>query len=675
MLNEPHSPLLRYGSAVATVALALVLTSLLWPMIQPSIFPLFFAAVMVSAWYCGLGPGLLATALAVVVIDYFFLPPPSTRIITLDTFLRLGVFVLVALLISSLNAARRRAEEALRESELEFRSVTQSATDAIIAADSHGHILIWNKGAQTIFGYGEAEIVGKPLTLLMPARYRDAHCRGLERPRATGESHMIGKTIELYGLKKDGREFPLELSLASWQTGEGTFYSGIIRDLTARKRIEEALHRAHDELEMRVQERTTELARVNEALRAEISERKRAEEEKQKLLHDLGERVKELTVLHKTARLLQDEQRPTAEVLQEITALLPAAWQYPEVAAARILFDGLECTTPNFAPTPWTQQAEFTTPEGKPGVVEVVYAEERPPAAEGPFSAEERSLLNSLAEMLRSYFERWEAEARVAQVTGELIERNAELWRLQREMGRVEPLAALGRVTGTIAHELGTPLNSVLGYSQLLAQEALSDGARESLHIIESQVHRMIEIIQHYLSRTRRAPQRHHPINLNELVRETLTLLTPIFQQHRVQVTTVLAESLPLLSGDGASLQRVLINLLNNAVDALDEGGTVTVAARASAPPEAPRPGVVIEITDSGCGIPPELLPSIFDLFVTTKTPGKGTGLGLMVCQEIVKSHGGTIDLSSQVGQGTCVRIVLPTAEELSAAAPIERQG
>src|SRR5438067_8618085 len=114
MLNEPHSPLLRYGGAVATVALALVLTLLLWPMIQPRLFPLFVAAVMVSAWYGGLGPGLLATALTVVVIDHFFLPPPSTRIIALDTFLRLAVFVLVACLISSLTAERNRAEDALR---------------------------------------------------------------------------------------------------------------------------------------------------------------------------------------------------------------------------------------------------------------------------------------------------------------------------------------------------------------------------------------------------------------------------------------------------------------------------------------------------------------------------------------------------------------------------------
>jgi signal transduction histidine kinase len=546
MLTEVPALLLRYSVAVAAVTLALMLTWLLWPLLDPTVFSLFFAAVMVSAWYGGLGPGLLATAVAVLAIEAFFFSPVDTFVLDLQSLLRLTVFALVALLISSLTAARKRAEDALRK--------------------------------------------------------------------------------------------------------------------------------AHDELEIRVQERTVELAQANEASRAEITQRKRAEEEKQELLRDLQERVKELTVLHTMARLLQNDQRSVPELLQEIVTLLPSAWQYPEITAARVQFDGRGHTTPNFLRTPWKQCEAFTTSGGKQGTVEVVYLEEKPNAVEGPFLAEERSLLDSVAEMVKSYFERAEAKAQVAQVTQELIRRNEELWRLQREMGRVEPLAALGRVTGTIAHELGTPLNSMLGYSQLLAQEDLPESARESVEIIEAQVQRMVEIIQHYLSRTRGSLPRHRPINIRELVQETLTLLTPVFQQHRVQVTTALAESLPLLSGDGASLQRVLINLLNNAVDAIGADGMVTVAAHTSTSPETARPGVVMEITDTGCGVPPELLPRIFDLFVTTKTPGKGTGLGLMVCHEIVKSHGGTIDISSQVGQGTCVRIFLPTDEEVSDAAPAERQ-
>ncbi len=131
--------------------------------------------------------------------------------------------------------------ETLRESEIRFRSVVQSAIDAIILADSDGNIISWNKGAQTIFSYEEKEVLGKPLTILMPERYREAHLRGLERVRTTGKSDYIGKISELHGLRKDGSEFPLELSRAAWRVGDKTFYGGIIRDITERKRTEEAL--------------------------------------------------------------------------------------------------------------------------------------------------------------------------------------------------------------------------------------------------------------------------------------------------------------------------------------------------------------------------------------------------------------------------------------------------
>ena len=149
--------------------------------------------------------------------------------------------------------------EALRESETKFRSVTQSANDGIVSANSRGLIISWNRGAETIFGYKEEEVVGKPLTVLMPERYRELHQSGLERLRSTGESRVIGRTLELHGVRKDGTEFPLDLSLASWKTEEGTFYSGIIRDITERKRVTEALQALTLSLEQKVKERTAEL--------------------------------------------------------------------------------------------------------------------------------------------------------------------------------------------------------------------------------------------------------------------------------------------------------------------------------------------------------------------------------------------------------------------------------
>jgi signal transduction histidine kinase len=138
-------------------------------------------------------------------------------------------------------------------------------------------------------------------------------------------------------------------------------------------------------------------------------------------------------------------------------------------------------------------------------------------------------------------------------------------------------------------------------------------------------------------------------------------LLQPIFQQHGMVVTPVLAGSLPPLYGDSVSLQRVLTNIIDNAVDASAGKGRIDIRTLPNPNSAGRAPGIMVEITDNGAGIAPELLPKIFDLFVTTKSPGKGTGLGLAICQEIIKAHGGTINVSSRVGQETIVQIFLPT--------------
>ncbi|MEE8612897.1 MAG: MHYT domain-containing protein, partial [Nitrospirales bacterium] len=138
----------------------------------------------------------------------------------------------------------------------------------------------------------------------------------------------------------------------------------------------------------------------------DITDRKRAEEESHRLMYNLGERVKELTALHQTARLVQDPQATPKEVIQQLVPLLPPAWQYPESTAARFTYDTLQVATPNFSPTPWTQRAEFQTEDGKSGLLEVCYLVKQPDRDEGPFLTEERNLINSLGEMLRAYFER-----------------------------------------------------------------------------------------------------------------------------------------------------------------------------------------------------------------------------------------------------------------------------
>jgi diguanylate cyclase (GGDEF)-like protein/PAS domain S-box-containing protein len=138
----------------------------------------------------------------------------------------------------------------LSETELRFRTVVEAALDAIVLADMAGNIISWNPGAETLFGYVEAEVIGKPLTILMPARFHAAHLNGLERLRQTGERRRVGRTSQLEAVRKDGQEFPIEISLGTWVASEGRYFCGIIRDVTERKALEEALRYSalHDPL-------------------------------------------------------------------------------------------------------------------------------------------------------------------------------------------------------------------------------------------------------------------------------------------------------------------------------------------------------------------------------------------------------------------------------------------
>jgi len=143
-----------------------------------------------------------------------------------------------------------QTQHLLTESEDRFRSLVESATDAIIVANKYGIIVSWNRAASRLFDYSDEEIVGHPLTKLMPLRYRHAHEVGLTRIESTGKGRVIGSVVELHGLRKDGTEFPIELSLATWKTSAGSYYSGIIRDITQRKQAEQALEQLQHQHEL-----------------------------------------------------------------------------------------------------------------------------------------------------------------------------------------------------------------------------------------------------------------------------------------------------------------------------------------------------------------------------------------------------------------------------------------
>ncbi len=238
-----------------------------------------------------------------------------------------------------------------------------------------------------------------------------------------------------------------------------------------------------------------------------------------------------------------------------------------------------------------------------------------------------------------------------------LVERNALL---REELGAQERLAVAGQLTATFAHEVGTPLNLVAGHLQLLdAQPDLPDKTRERLGVIGAQIQRVGDIVRRLLDLTRR-PQLHpQPVPFSELLFDLQQLWSPTLAAHGVTVEAD-APADCCLHVDHKQMEQLFINLMNNAVDAMPEGGTVRLKVKAS---EDSSPGGLwweLHFHDSGLGIPAELISKVFRPMFSTKPEGKGTGLGLSICREIVRNHGGDIRIESPEGKGTCVVFTLP---------------
>ena len=253
-----------------------------------------------------------------------------------------------------------------------------------------------------------------------------------------------------------------------------------------------------------------------------------------------------------------------------------------------------------------------------------------------------------------------ELQEKVAQATAELRDLNGKLFETRREMGRLERLAAVGEVAAMVAHEVGTPLTSVSGHLQLLAEEVQEPRVKERLSVIELHIGRAIATIQGFLNSARFPSPNRRPIQMNALIQEVLALASPgIGRQGGIQVVTELSPELPEVFADSNQLRGVLLNIVTNALDAMPEGGQVSLRTRPVFAAEG-TVSVQVQIADTGLGISPEELRKIFDPFFTTKGPGQGTGLGLAICQRIVKAHQGSIEVQSEKGQGTTVLVTLP---------------
>lgn len=350
------------------------------------------------------------------------------------------------------------------------------------------------------------------------------------------------------------------------------------------------------------------------------------------LAHRLGERVKELGALHRAVRLLQDSVKPVASVLKDIVSLIPPAWQYPEVTEASIVFDGMRFSTPGFRKTPWRQEATFATPDGRRGALVVAYTKKRPSEIEGPFLAEERHLINSLADSCASYLTRKRTEEELLAAHGRLQALSKQSMRRQEQERR--------QLAHDLHDEIGQAFTTLKVNLQTIQRSKEPNRRAASLHDSFS-------IIDQTVERVRDLALDLRPPMLDDLGLASAIRWYVGKQGERAGIRTTIdaADIPPGLSPDALVacfriVQEGLTNILRHA-----KANRVTVSLRAVAE------GVELVIEDDGVG---------FCVEDAMSGSGERPHLGLIGIQERVRTFSGKFRIDSVKGKGARLSVVMP---------------
>lgn len=325
----------------------------------------------------------------------------------------------------------------------------------------------------------------------------------------------------------------------------------------------------------------------------------------------LRERIKELTCLYGMARLSARPGISLEEIMQGIVELLPPAWLYPEIASARIILDESYYSAPGFQEGKQKQSAEIFVGGQRRGKVEVTYTKKMPELDEGPFLSEERSLIDTVAREVAIVIERRQAEE--------------DRVKLQEQLRHADRLATIGELAAGVAHELNEPLNNILGFAQLAKKSpGLPVQAEQDMEkVVIASLHAR-EIVKKLMLFARRMPPRKSQVNLNQLVEEGLYFLESRCTKEGIELKRLLSPDLPVITADPGQLTQVLVNLVVNAIQAMPQGGKLTVQTLAG------KEYVSLIVEDTGIGISEEVMKNLFVPFFTTKEFDQGTGLGFL---------------------------------------------
>jgi two-component system cell cycle sensor histidine kinase/response regulator CckA len=520
----------------------------------------------------------------------------------------------------------RQAERVLTASAAREGAILEGALDCIVTMDTQGNITDFNPAAERTFGYRRADVIGRPMAeLIVPPGFRAAHRLGLQRHLATGETHVIGRRIELTAMRADGSEFPVELSITRIPGHESSMFAGFIRDITER--------RAAD---ANVRSTLSLLSATLESTADGI------------LVVDVGGKIvsfnRKFAAMWRIPQEIldaRDDERAIAFVVSQLAA--PESF----VAKVRELYAQPDADS-------------FDVLTFRDGRVFERYSV--PQRIDG-----------------RSVGRVWSFR--------DVTERNRAAMALREsedQLRQSQKMDAIGRLAGGVAHDFNNLLTVILGYAEQL-QERLDakEPMRAAALEIQGAAERAAALTRQLLAFSRKQVLEPRTLDLNAVLSGTSGLLRRLISED-VQLEVRLDPNLGRVMADEHQIQQVIMNLAINARDAMPEGGRLTLTtsnetldqsyARQHLP-LAPGEYVLLDVADTGIGMDAATKARAFEPFFTTKEPGKGTGLGLATVYGIIKQSGGYIWVYSEPGHGTVFKIYLPRLDAAPDAGPRATSG
>ncbi len=511
-------------------------------------------------------------------------------------------------------AERRLVEEKLREEEKELKrseghktAVLNSSLDCVIGIDHEGRITEFNIAAEKTLGYSRSHVVGKLLAdLIIPSSLREQHRTGLSRYVATGESRVLDRRIEMTALCADGREIPVELAITRVPLEGPPSFTGYLRDITERRRNEDALSEAYAEV-ARSEERwrsvfeNSAVGIVLADLDGRFLATNRVYQRMVGYAEDDLQKLSFLDITHEDYR--QDNWR----LVQDLVVGVRRQFQI---------------------------EKQYLRKDGKPLWV-------RNQVSIVPGTARAPGFLVAIVEDITD---------------------SKSLNEARDELAKVARITSLGMLTASIAHEVSQPLAGIITNANtcgrmLAADPPNIDGARETARRTIRDGNRASEIINRLRALFARKDFTVEPVNLTEITREVIMLTMNEFRRNRIVFRSDLDDELPLISGDPVQLQQVILNLLRNASDAMSEieERPRELLIRTE---EDGEDRVRLSVRDVGAGFDPKAMGKLFEAFYTTKDDGMG--IGLSVSQSIIERHQGRLWASLNDGPGATFSFSIP---------------